>query len=395
MKRKFIDLSIPFSEFYKEQQEILYNKLVDNGVSAKMASEAVNSGYYMRDENSFVYDSYYAPIWLLQGQFGFSEFLEILDNRTTINPIQNKVSVVRSPSEILEVLRSDPHSRHCLDNGSFSFRGQTAEYFTKRPIPNPSFKIDDNGERLIIPNIYRKYKDDFQQRLVDEQPHKIFNTSLADDLIYYGMENPMVLSERNYKKYGPHTISDLENFPEPENQEYYKRWSQIKVQGTIFPDIAIVSQHYGFHTYGLDITFDHKAAAFFATNKFGWTKEGKADYSPIKNGEHSGVIYCFYFRAPQITSTRDIIHSIPAFEYINPVRPIRQSCALPFFLSDRFNEANQFIWHIFKLHHEFNTKDIPSKTYFFPSKEEDKFYKAAIEVKQKNESWSDFVEYGF
>lgn len=390
-----MDFSLPFLEFYKEQQEILYNKLILNGISAEKAIEVINSGYYMWDKNSSVYDSYYDPRWFLQGQFKFSDFLEILNNRTTIKPIQNKVSFVKSTADILEILRSDPHSSHCLDQGSLSFRGQTSEYFTQRQIPNPSFKVDGDKERLIIPSIYRKYKADFQQRVVDERPHEIFKTFLVDDLIYYGMENPIVLSERNYKKYGTHTISDLEDFPEPENQEYYKRWSQIKVQGTAYPDIAIIAQHYGFHTYGLDITFDPKAAAFFATNKFKWTNDGKADYSPIKNGEHTGIIYCFYFRTPQITSTRDIIQSIPAFEYINPERPIRQSCALPFFLTDRFNEANQFIWHIFKLFPEFDNSELPSKKYFFPSKEEDKFYEAAISVKQKNENWEDFVEYDF
>ena len=230
---------------------------------------------------------------------------------------------------------------------------------------------------------------------MDERPQEVFDTSIADDLIYYGMENTEVLLKRNYEKYGFHTISDLKDFPESENQEYYKRWSQLKVQGGVYPDIAIISQHYGFHTYGLDITFDPKVAAFFSTHRFEWQTNGKADYFPIKEGEHNGVIYCFYFRAPQITSTRDIIKSIPAFDYINPIRPIRQSCALPFFLPDRFNEANQFIWQIFKLHPEFDMNDLPSKKFLFPSQKEDEFYKAIINVKKKNKFWSDFVEYDF
>lgn len=390
-----MDFNLPFSEYYKKQHNILYKKLIAYNISPDKALDVINSGYYMRDENGFVYDSYYAPMWAMQGQFVFSQFLEILYGKATIKQIQHKVSYVRSTSEIFEILRDDPHSSHCLDNGALSFRGQTDEFFTQRPVPNPSFAIDKGKERLIIPSIYRKYRDDFSKRIVDEKPHWIFNTFLADDLIYYGIADRTGLHERNYKKYGAHNISDLEDFPEPENQEYYKRWSQIKVQGMAFPDIAIISQHYGLQTYGLDITFDPNAAAFFATNKFEWKANGRADYSQISKGNHSGVIYCFYFRAPQITSTRDLIQSVPAFEFINPVRPIRQSCALPFFHSDRFNEANQFIWHIFKLDPEFDTIAIPSKTYFFPSQEEDMFYKAALNVKQKNKEWSDFVDYDF
>jgi hypothetical protein len=393
--RKYPDYNQPFSEHYSERQNILYNKLLKAGISKKIANNAKISGYYMNSEDGFVLDSYYASMWALEGQFPFDYFLAILKKEKSLQPLEKKVSVVKSVNEILEILKSDPHSYHCLQNGSLSFRGQREEYFTERIIPNPSLADNFGKERLIIPNIYRKYKNDFQARIMDERPQEVFGTLLADDLIYYGMESPLVISERNHKKYGPHTISELQEFPEPENQEYYKRWNQIKIQGTFYPDIAIISQHYGFQTYGLDITFDPKVAAFFATHKFEQKENGKADYYPVNNGEHKGVIYCFYFRAPQITKTRDIVESIPAFEYIFPLRPVRQSCALPFFLPDRFNEACQFVWHVFKLDSEFKLDDLHSKEFLFPSKNEDKFYAAAIEVKQKNNVWAEFVEYNF
>ncbi|MCB9056736.1 MAG: FRG domain-containing protein [Chitinophagales bacterium] len=395
MSRRFPDYSLPFSEFYKDKQDLLFKKLLNSGISNKTAGDVISSGYYMLEESGLVYDSFYAPMWLMTGQFRFNDFLEILENRKTIKSVEKKISTVHSTEEILDILRSDPHSNYCLDQGSLSYRGQTNEYFTKRLIPNPSLKNKEGQERLIIPGIYRKYSEDFQARIMDERPQEIFNTYLADDLIYYGMESPLILQERNYKKYGIHTISDLGDFPEPENQEFYKRWIQIKVQGNAYPDIAIISQHYGFHTYGLDITFDPKVAAFFASHKFVLKSNGKADYYPVEKGKHTGVIYCFYFRAPQITRTKDIIQSIPAFDYIKPVRPIKQSCALPFFLPDRLNEANQFIFHIFKLHPDFDNSDLPSKNYLFPNMNEDKFYKAVIDVKKNNDVWSDFVEYDF
>ncbi len=395
MDRKFPDYSLPFSKFYEKKQSILYKKLIDNGINETKAKDVVESGYYMTSEKSFVYDSYYSPQWAMVGQFAFKDFISSLNGQHKYNSIKRKTSTVNSIDEIIKILKSDPHSKHCLEQGSLSFRGQRKEYFTKRTVPNPSLANKNNEERLIIPSIYRKYINNFQSRIMDEKPQWVFQSLLAEDLIYYGMENSIVISKRNYEKYGIHNISDLQNFPEPENQEYYKRWSQIKVQGSSFPDIAIISQHYGFHTYGLDLTFDPKVAAFFATHNFTWKENGKADYNPVKNDEHEGIIYCFYFRAPQIRQTRDIINEIPAFDYISPLRPINQSCALPFFPPDRFNEANQFLFHVFKINKDFDMSELPSKQHLFPSTKIDKFYEACVDVKQKNEIWSDFVEYEF
>jgi hypothetical protein len=393
-----IDLSSPFFEYFKDFQNLLEEQLIKFGVERGLIAKALSSGYYMLPSNEWVFDSYYSPSWAFQGQMPFGSFVNMLVKNETDSVFKehnsHKVSYINSVDDIYEILNSNEHSKYCLKNGSLSFRGQRKEYTTKRPVPN-SYMSDGHGnEKLIIPGLYRKYSNDFQQRIVDESPTKVFQTFLADDLIYYGIDKDN-LHKQNFEKYGQHNISDLEDFPEKENQEYYKRWVQLKVQGSAFPDIAIVSQHYGFETYGLDITFKPKVAAFFATNYFNQKKNGKADFVPIKHGEHIGVIYCFYFRAPQLKSTRDIIKNTPAFEYINPLRPIRQECALPFFLFDRFNEANQFIYHEFRLNKSFDTTGIPSKEYLFPSPEEDKFYEAALNVKRNNKIWSNFVEYEF
>jgi hypothetical protein len=47
------------------------------------------------------------------------------------------------------------------------------------------------------------------------------------------------------------------------------------------------------------------------------------------------------------------------------------------------------------LHPEFNTDNLPKKEFLFPPPDEDRFYKAAIEVKKGNKFWADFVEYDF
>lgn len=394
--KKFKNYHSPFFEFYEENQKILHDKLLSANIDETTITKVIDSGYYMHPfhENT-VYDSFYAPSWVFQGKFDFNSFLKMLKNERPFSMANKKVSYVESVEDILKILNEDPLSKHCLEQGSLSFRGQKKEYTIKRDIPNLYMSDEKGNEKLIIPGIFRQYANNFQTRIIDEKPHEIFRTILADDLIYHGMEHPTILSQRNFEKYGPHTISDLQDFPEPENQEYFKRWSQIKVQGNYYPDIAIISQHYGFQSYGLDITFKPEVAAFFATNNYIIKENGKATYEPIKDGEHQGVIYCFYFRAPQIIQTRDLIESIPAFEYIFPERPIRQACALPFFLFDRLNEANQFIHHEFRLKPNFKTEGLPSKEYLFPSTEEDKFYEAAMDVKKSNKVWSDFVEYDF
>lgn len=395
-----LNFNAPFSEYYHEFQNHLVEQLSNKGVEQDLINKAINSGYYMLPQNnSTVYDSFYSPTWAFQGQMPLDSFIEML-TKNEVEAIfkshnSHKISYVDSVDDIYHILNSEDHSKYCLENRSLSFRGQKKEYAVRRETPNFYMSDDKGNEKLIIPGLYRKYIDNFQDRIIDESPTKIFQTILADDLIYYGIDNRLDLFKRNFEKYGDHNISDLIDFPEQENQEYYKRWSQLKVQGSAFPDIAIVSQHYGFETYGLDITFNLEVAAFFATNSFKMKSNGKATYEPIENGKHQGVIYCFYFRAPQITQTRDIIQNIPAFEYIKPLRPIRQECALPFFLFDRFNEANQFIYHEFRLNNHFDTKDIPSKEYLFPSEGDDKFYEAALAVKKKNKIWSNFVEYEF
>ncbi|MGK4568154.1 hypothetical protein [Flavobacterium sp. 3HN19-14] len=200
--RHYPDFNQPFSEHYFDRQKNLYKKLIEAGISDQKAKDAVKSGYYMNNVDGNVLDSFYAPMWAFEGQFNFNNFIDIIQGKEIVKPFEKKVSTIKSVNELLDILKTDPHSNHCLEYGSLSFRGQRDEYFTKRPIPNPTLANKDGRERLIIPNIYRKYKGDFQARIMDERPNEIFGTLLADDLIYYGMESPHIISERNFKKYG-------------------------------------------------------------------------------------------------------------------------------------------------------------------------------------------------
>ncbi|MGR5972894.1 FRG domain-containing protein [Bacillus cereus] len=54
--------------------------------------------------------------------------------------------------------------------------------------------------------------------------------------------------------------SNLEDFPDSESQEFASRYNQKLSIGN---EQALIEQHYGFPTVGLDVTFDLKTALFF------------------------------------------------------------------------------------------------------------------------------------
>jgi len=391
------DLNQTFGEYYKDQQDFLRIELKQDNIGKAEIDKLCNSGYYMDDNYpDIVFDSFYGTSWGLIAQFSKKEVLEMLTGKFNNNfkrspPIYH----ISHINEIHDILSSDDRSRHDLENGYLSYRGQRKEYKIKREFPNPTMSNEDGFERLIIPGVWRKYYPNFNLREIDGGYINIFSKGLVDDLVYYGIDNFRTLGDRNYEKYGIHSTSNLQDFPEKENQEYYKRWIDFKVQGSYNSDLAIVSQHYGLDTLGLDVTFDFKTAGFFATQTLDKKDNGKFTYNAIQNGKHQGVIYCFYFRTPPLTSTKDVIKNLHSFDHLTPIRPIRQQCALPFFLLDRFNEANLYLYAVFYLNENFDCAGLASKEYLFPNTNEDPFYKAVLEVKSNNKFLENFIEYDF
>jgi hypothetical protein len=88
-----------------------------------------------------------------------------------------------------------------------------------------------------------------------------------------------------------------------------------------------------------DLMFDESIAAFFAARKFSVNPDGTATFVPVERGTHTGVIYCFVFEDPPIARTTDLIQDNRLFSLIYPLRPERQSCALPHFGLFNINEA--------------------------------------------------------
>lgn len=380
----------------KEKQDRLADVLHLRGVGSEDISNLIASGYFYAEVSLYgsgvpepcLSDSFYGSKWFS----GFIPIDQFLDEKLPEPNIPTYE--VHSLNQIKEILNTDRHSRY-HNSGRLSFRGQTKEYFTKRPYPHPT-KAIDGAERLVIPSFWRQFSDDWMKRFDATEPRSIFTTTFADELIYYGIFDWRNLPQKNYERYGVHTMSDLEDFPDAESQEYGRRWRQFKVEGLYHSDLPMAEQHYGIDTCGLDITFDVAVAAFFASNKFKRREGGVADYETIADNTHQGVIYGFVFTDPPLKKTSEMVKELNVFNHIPPIRPLRQKCALPFFHATNMNEAICDLDFIMYLSPTFDSSDLPLSTDLFPDRKEDPFYEAILEVKRLSNGaypYSEFVEY--
>jgi hypothetical protein len=98
-------------------------------------------------------------------------------------------------------------------------------------VPNPRVADADGKERMIVPGFWRSSVGHGMSDRPVPEPGSILTSIFADPLIYRGIENWQDLSRRNFERYGIHTLSDLEHFPDPESQEYFKRWKTHKIEG--------------------------------------------------------------------------------------------------------------------------------------------------------------------
>ena len=253
-------------------REILETRGISNELSARLEEcgyQISNTSLYgMGEPTLCISDTFYGSKWGI-GLIPIEEFFR--EHSFKIRP---PVYEVGSLQEIRALLSEAPHSRY---DGRMTFRGQVKEYFTRRSYPNP---IAENcgQERLILPGYWRKFVGRWNDRFDAPSYSSIFATCAGDDLIYRGIEDWRGLSERNFKRYGLHTMSNLEDFLDPESQAYFKRWQAFKVNGMFMRDLPVVEQHYGFDTTGLDVTFNVEMATFFASHKFKMRSDVTAYY---------------------------------------------------------------------------------------------------------------------
>jgi len=81
----------------------------------------------------------------------------------------------------------------------------------------------------VIPSFWRQFQTSWNYRFEDTYI-SIFQTWDWDEIIYHGIKDWERLAEINYERYGLHSMSDLETFPDPESREYYQRYLSFKLR---------------------------------------------------------------------------------------------------------------------------------------------------------------------
>lgn len=363
---------------FEKAQHRLARKLNRLGVQQKTVKAILNSGYYLLDScmtkgQYYVGDSFYGTK-VFTGFIPFNYFMDFLRGYSPFKATPH-IHNVKCMQDVLSVLEENKWYK----KGLMSFRGQNKEYFMHRSFPN-LFQEDGGKERLIIPGYWRKFREEWNDRFSAPQYKSLFKSIYGDFLTYYGLPSVDKIAKYNIEKYGFHTMSDMEDFEEDFNKEYNRRWRSIKIDDNA--DLPVIEQHYGIETPYLDVTFDLKVALFFATHQY-HVENGKSFYTKIPKGKHKGVVYAFVFHDPPVTSTSDIIQNLSSFYHISPVRPLRQKCALRLFDAYGVNEAVTDIDTIFYLDKDFNDEGIATFEELFPAANEDKFYKALLDMHER------------
>lgn len=189
-------------------------------------------------------------------------------------------------------------------------------------------------------------------------------------------------------------MSDLENFPDPESREYYRRYIKFKVELGHNVDMPLVEQHYGIKTNGLDVTFDIGVALFFAVNQAKRDSHDRVVFERASSDLPTGVVYMFVFRDPPLSTTQDMVEQVLTFKHLHPEWPIRQRCGLPFFHAWCINEAICDCQGILEIAPDFDDAGLPTAAELFPGPDQDPFYRVALDFRRRNpDRYGDFVEY--
>ncbi|WP_146187802.1 hypothetical protein [Limnohabitans sp. T6-5] len=388
---------------FEEQAAEFVRDMEARGVPHTIASKAAEAGYVVwpiengwgNTPRSMVMDCHYGL--KMSGLFELDEFAAFLNGAQT--PAQPPIDTptyknVRDLKDLREIAES-PRHREAIEQGFTSFRGQPRDYWMSRSVPNPRICDAQRMERIITPSYWRQFLDQPLSARNLGPSQSIFETFQADELVYHGIADWRTLHKRNHERYGPHfSISDLEDFHDPESQEYFKRWKRHRFHDCY--EYPLIEQHYGKKTIGLDITFDLATAAFFASHRWSELSNSlKATYRHINEGEHEGVIYFFRFRDPAVRQTDYLVNKLGVFEHLPVERPIRQRCGLPAFRANEIAAAARDLDAVILLDANFDTDGLPEPNHLFPLSE-DPFYLALLEQKKRfGTPWNWVVDYEF
>lgn len=389
---------IPFTNLLLKGQRLLTQELHRRSFETSKIAGIVEAGYYFQEvvnphtgePEPCVCDSFYGSLWW-RGKIPINAFCASLcaGKSQGARRWHPPVYTIGSLDEARSILTRPQHARY-FESGQLCFRGQTKQYYARRSVPNP-FVADDGGlEPLIIAPFWRAYKNDWNNRPAFGYRSSLFPI-FADRILNYGIDVDKLVARHREMGFGG-LYSDLEDSPFLEDREYFRRWKSIQVEGPFSRDFPLVEQHYGMSTESLDVTFDLPTAFFFATHRFSNTR-ARGDYAPIEGG-HEGVIYCMVL--PGLNKTNDLVRSIPAFDHILPLRPLRQQCALAFFGAGNFNEAIGHMDAVLLFQGNCDLGGSPDKAWLFPNRAEDGLYDFLLQLKKEYRSYfREIVEYSF
>jgi len=389
----------PFSAVIFEGQFRLGEELRRRRFEASAIEHILETGYCLKDVVSpltglaepCVCDGFYGSLWW-RGRMPVDGFCaSLISGRAEHAPRWNPpLYRVHSLAEAIDVVR---HGRHApyYESGRLCFRGQTQPYSTQRLVPNPYLADDRGSEQTIIAAFWRKYWRNWNRRPIWGYQSALF-PAFTDRFVNYAVDVD-ALAKRHAAMGFTGIVSELQDSPFPEDREYHRRWWANHVAGADSQDYPLIEQHYGMSTTGLDVTFDLATAFFFAANRF-TKKRGKADYQPIE-GPHEGVVYCMVL--PEgFRKTSDQVKSIPAFDHLNPLRPLRQQCALPSFAAHNFNEGVGHLDAILYLEPDCTLQGLPDKNWLFPDPSQDQLYGLLLQLRKEHPSYfREIVEYRF
>jgi hypothetical protein len=151
-----------FGFFGDDGRELTYKVFEHHGVDKAKADMLLAEGYYLRGggslqpsvDDAFICDSFYGS--------GLTAALHPLDNflAWNIRNVAAREVRISSTEELLAFLDAPQQARM---RDQLCFRGQGREHVTKRRYPNPALAVDGK-ERLVIPSIWRQFRDDWSAR---------------------------------------------------------------------------------------------------------------------------------------------------------------------------------------------------------------------------------------
>jgi hypothetical protein len=379
------------------RQECLTARLVEHGIDKESIRAVIDSGYFYTEIQldwssktiPGVKDSYYGN--KASGLFSLEEFVAHLKGSPLHKPPSDVPEYcIRSLAHACKVLSSPRHVRYCE---GMSFRGQPKDYMVRRPMPNPRLKDNLGAERVILPSWWRSSLNKNPSVREYELERSVFVTpEFAESLVFEGLPNWQEHAMQ-------HKLSMADNynddeFPDETCREIWHRYNTHFIEGPVSNEIPLIEQHYGIPTIGLDVTFDLATALFFAAHRFHQPYDGLASFVPVDGKAHEGVVYCFVFSSPPVRRTSEQIARLRAFAHIPPLRPVRQQCALPAFHIDEISAACRDLDAILHLGQDFDPDGLPTMKSLFPGPDEDQFYRALLDQKQKvGGEWNQFIEY--